>query len=55
VKGITAEILTGDAHDHNDFENKNAVVTRDFTDFEVTADGFQTTLPSCSVVKFVIQ
>ncbi len=55
VSGITAEILTGDAHDHNSFENKNAVSTGEFKDFEATADGFKTVLPPCSVVKFIIQ
>ena len=55
VTNITSEILTGDAHDHNDFENKNVVASREFNDFEVTADGFKTTIPPCSVVKFVIK
>jgi alpha-N-arabinofuranosidase len=55
VKAITAEILTGDPHDHNDFENKNVVETKPFTDFTLTADGFIATLPPCSVVKFIIR
>ncbi len=55
VSGITAEILTGDAHDHNDFENKNAVSVSEFTGFTASADGFETVLPPCSVVKFLIQ
>ncbi len=54
VDGCTAEILTGDAHDHNTFENKNAVVCRKFEGFTITPDGFETALPPCSVVKFVI-
>jgi len=54
VKGITAEILTGEAHDHNTFENKDVVKTVAFDGFEATADGFKATLPACSVVKFVI-
>jgi len=54
VKGITAEILTGEAHAHNSFENKDAVKTVAFDGFEATADGFKATLPACSVVKFVI-
>ncbi len=55
VSSVTAEILTGDAHDHNSFENKNAVDIRDFTDYTLTADGFTTSLPPCSVVKFIIK
>ena len=54
VKGVTAEILTGDPHDHNDFENKNVVGIREFKDLELTADGFKTSIPPCSVVKFII-
>ncbi|MBE7010430.1 MAG: alpha-N-arabinofuranosidase [Ruminococcaceae bacterium] len=52
---ITAEILTGNIDAHNTFENKNAVGTAVFTDFEKTSDGFKAMLPPCSVVKFVIQ
>ncbi|MBQ4353772.1 MAG: alpha-N-arabinofuranosidase [Clostridia bacterium] len=55
ASGITAEILTGEAHDHNDFENKNVVKIEAFDGFEMTADGFKTTLPPCSIVKFLIR
>ncbi len=55
VKGISAEILTGNVYAHNTFDNNSAVATRDFSDFEMTADGFITTVPPCSVVKFVIE
>ena len=52
---VAAEILTGEVHAHNDFENKNVVSSCEFSDFEVTADGFKTTVPPCSVVKFLIK
>ena len=55
VQGITAEVLTGDAHDHNTFEKKDTVKTVTFNDFEVKADGFKATIPPCAVVKFVIR
>ena len=55
VKGIVAEVLSGDAHDHNSFEKKDTVKTVEFTDFEVKADGFKATIPPCAVVKFVIR
>lgn len=54
VDDIHAEILNGDAHDHNTFDDGNAVASRDYTDFARTADGFTTVIPPCSVVKFVI-
>lgn len=55
VKGIDAEILTGPMDAHNSFENKNAVKTKIFDGYKVTADGFETTVPPCSIVKFVIK
>ncbi|MBQ3860417.1 MAG: alpha-N-arabinofuranosidase [Clostridia bacterium] len=55
ISDIKAEILAGEAHDHNSFEDKNAVGTRAFEDFEKQANGFATVLPPCSVVKFVIR
>ena len=55
VKSVKAEILTGKMADHNTFENKEVVKTTDFSDFELTADGFIATIPPCSVVKFIIE
>ena len=55
VKSIKAEILTGDIHDKNDFENTDAVKTVEFTDFRKLSDGFSATIPPCSVVKFIIE
>lgn len=54
VSDITAEILTGDAHSHNSFENKNVVEMSNFDAFHKTTDGFVATVPPCSVVKFAI-
>ncbi|MBE7068816.1 MAG: alpha-N-arabinofuranosidase [Clostridiales bacterium] len=55
VKEITAEIVTGDAHDYNDFDKKDVVKIRGFENFKKTEDGFTATLPPCSVVKFIIK
>lgn len=55
VKSVKAQIITGDMKAYNDFDNKDVVVIKDFTDFVKTADGFIATLPACSVVKFVIE
>ena len=55
VKSIRAEILTGDIHDKNDFDNAENVKVVEFTDFRKLSDGFYATLPPCSVVKFVIE
>jgi alpha-N-arabinofuranosidase len=55
VKSIKAEILTGDIHAKNDFDNANEVKTVEFTGFRKLSDGFTATIPPCSVVKFVIE
>lgn len=55
VKSIKAEIITGDCHDKNDFDNTDVVKTVEFTDFRQLKDGFTANIPPCSVVKFVIE
>ncbi len=55
VKSVKAEIITGDIHDKNDFDNDTVVEIKEFTDFTLTADGFSAVIPPCSVVKFVIE
>lgn len=55
AKDISAEILTGDVYAHNTFENKTAVSSCDFSDFEITTDGFKVTIPPCAVIKFEIK
>jgi alpha-N-arabinofuranosidase len=55
LKKLSAEILTGEMNDYNSFESKNVVGTKVFSDYEMLADGFKTTLPPCSIVKFVIE
>ena len=55
LKNITAEIITGDIHDKNDFDSPNVVQTEEFTDFRKLKDGFTANLPKCSVVKFTIE
>ncbi len=55
VKEIKAEILSGDIHDKNDFNNAENVKIREFTSFTATADGFIAEIPACSVVKFTVK
>lgn len=55
VNEIKAEIITGEIHEKNDFENESNVKAVDFTEFKQTSDGFKTVIPPCSVVKFVIK
>ena len=55
VKSVKAEILTGAIDDYNSFDNKEKIRTAEFTDFEVTADGFTANIPACSIVKFTIE
>lgn len=55
VNSITAEIISGEMHDKNDFDNADNIKTIQFTDFRKLSDGFTATVPPCSVVKFVIK
>ncbi|MBR3149836.1 MAG: alpha-N-arabinofuranosidase [Eubacterium sp.] len=55
VGEITAEILSGECHDKNTFDDGDCVKTEQFTDFRKLKDGFTATIPACSVVKFVIK
>lgn len=54
VDSIFAEIISGECHDKNDFENQDKVKTVKFTDYKKLKDGFTAVIPACSVVKFVI-
>ncbi len=55
VKEIKAEIITGECHEKNDFNNKENVKIEEFTDFRKLSDGFSVTVPACSVVKFTVK
>ncbi len=55
VNSVSAESITGNIGDHNTFDCKYAVKTTQFSNLKITADGFNTTLPPCSVTKFVVE
>ena len=55
VSSVSAEILCGKAHDHNSFDDPNAVSAGAFNEISRSADGFRTVIPPCSVVKFIIK
>ena len=55
VSDVKAEILSGDAHDYNDFGKTQTVQTVGFDDYSMKPDGFTAVLPACSVVKFTIR
>ena len=54
VDSIYAEIISGECHDKNDFENLAKVKTVEFIDYKKLKDGFTAVIPACSVVKFVV-
>ena len=55
VTDVEAEILTGEAHAHNSFEEPGQVASRTFADVTRTPDGFRASVPPCSVVKFLVK
>ena len=52
---VTARILSGDMHDCNTFEQKDAVTIRDFTDIRKTERGLVVTLPACAVAEITLR
>lgn len=54
VNSIRAEIITGECHERNDFDNAENVKIVEFNDFRKLKDGFVADIPACAVVKFVI-
>lgn len=52
---ITGEIVTGDFTAHNTFEELNIVSKKKFNEFRSVENGFEVTLPPCSVVKIIVE
>ena len=50
VNSVEAQVLTGDAHAHNTFENSDAVRLHSFTDYRLSNGGLTLRLPPCSVI-----
>lgn len=55
IASVKATIISGDIHSGNTFEDKYMVVEKEFTDFEITENGFKAVLPPCSIVKFTVK
>ncbi len=52
-KIASARILTSkNVQDHNDFDSKNVVAPKAFSDYKLTKKGVEVTLPPCSIVAF---
>jgi len=46
----TAQVLAGNIHAHNCFENPDAVKAVDFNDITVSSDSLKLTMPACSII-----
>ncbi|MDO5336095.1 MAG: alpha-N-arabinofuranosidase [Eubacteriales bacterium] len=55
VKEAVGEIVTGEMHDKNTFENPECVKVQKFTDVTVTDEGVNFTIPACSVLHLTIR
>lgn len=51
---IKGQIVTGEMHQKNTFEQPNCVEIKEFTDFVSTEDGFEFRIPPCSVVHLAV-
>ena len=52
---VDAEILTGDIHAKNTFEQSDAVKKACFSDVTLTEDGLLFTIPACSVLHLTVE
>lgn len=55
VREIEGEILTGDIHDKNTFDQPDFVKKEKFTDIAATDHGLKFNLPPCSIVHFTLR
>jgi len=55
TKNISAKILSGGIHDHNDFSNPDKVKLADFTGIAKTERSFDFTIPACSVMGITVR
>jgi alpha-N-arabinofuranosidase len=54
AKNISASILAGDTHAYNDFTNPNKLKLADFTGITNTGQGYEFTIPACSVMGLTV-
>ena len=55
VSEVCAEIVSGEMHQMNTFENPDNVQVRTFADVQITESGLSFTIPSCAVVHLTVR
>ena len=55
VTAVSGNILTGEMHAHNTFENPDAVSCQTFDGAAITENGISLTLPACSVLELTAE
>ncbi len=55
VKSVAGEILSGEMHEKNTFEEPDAVRLRPFEGTQITEEGFLLTIPPCAVLRLTVQ
>jgi alpha-N-arabinofuranosidase len=55
AKEVTGEIVHGDMHDMNTFEQPDAVKVHAFSDVKITEQGLSFTIPKCSVLHLAVR
>ncbi|HKL80799.1 MAG TPA: alpha-L-arabinofuranosidase C-terminal domain-containing protein [Mobilitalea sp.] len=55
VNKVSAQIVTGSRNAHNTFEAPNSVRTTEFTDFKLTGEGLNFSVPAGSVIRFTVE
>ena len=52
---VTAEVLSGEAHDHNTFHTPDAVKPTNFTTYKIKDSNITLTIPKCSIVSMILE
>ncbi len=55
AKSVKGEILTGEVHNHNTFDEPDRVATAEFTDIEINGNELMFTIPACSVLHLTVE
>lgn len=55
VSEIKGEVVQGEMHEKNTFDEPDTVKIREFTDIEMTGDGFFFRIPPCAVVHLAVK
>ncbi|MCR5250153.1 MAG: alpha-N-arabinofuranosidase [Lachnospiraceae bacterium] len=55
IKGVSAEIVSGEMHEHNSFDDPERVTKKSFSDVSIKDNRICFTIPKCSVMHIAVE